>query len=84
VLLCNKCGLKYHKSQYCPYCRYIYGKETEKSPQVWLTCSSCGRWAHVGCEIEHGGNSTAALGGYSCPDCKQRHSEKFSSRYNRL
>jgi len=54
VLLCNACGLKYHKNQYCPYCRYVYGKEEEKMDAVWLTCQSCGRWVHIDCEKKCG------------------------------
>jgi hypothetical protein len=68
TMLCNKCGLKYHKSQFCPYCHFVYGKEMEKDPKIWLTCNSCGRWVHIECEFQRGGDSS--IGVYKCPDCR--------------
>jgi len=55
VLLCNACGLKYHKNQYCPYCKFIYGKEQDKIvSKDWISCQSCARWVHTTCEKRHG------------------------------
>jgi hypothetical protein len=71
IMLCNKCGIKYHKSQFCPYCKYIYGKETDKDQSIWLTCNDCGRWVHSQCELEN--NSAVPTGyHYRCPDCRNR------------
>jgi len=67
VLLCNACGLKYHKNQFCPYCKYVYGKE-QKISNVWLTCEHCARWVHVECETKYGGNQNRMP--YACPDCR--------------
>jgi len=52
--LCNKCGIKYNKNQFCLYCKYIYGKEQDKASNVWLTCNGCGRWSHIQCELSQG------------------------------
>ena len=70
VLLCNACGLRYHKNQFCPYCRYVYGKETDKSSDKWLTCDTCGRWVHLECEKQYGQPENLKQLNYSCPDCK--------------
>lgn len=51
VLLCNACGLKYSKNQYCFYCKAIYGKNTDKSN--WLSCKNCGRYVHSFCVISN-------------------------------
>eukprot|EP01118_Nematostelium_gracile_P003612 TRINITY_DN14177_c0_g1_i1.p1 TRINITY_DN14177_c0_g1~~TRINITY_DN14177_c0_g1_i1.p1 ORF type:complete len:179 (+),score=21.53 TRINITY_DN14177_c0_g1_i1:50-538(+) len=73
VLLCNACGLKYHKNQYCPYCKYVYGKEHDRIEDGWLTCQTCGRWVHEKCENEHNPNNSNrqdSARGYCCPGCK--------------
>jgi hypothetical protein len=57
IELCNACGLKFAKGQYCPYCKFIYGKEHTKSPQDWLSCVQCGRLTHLECELKFGGSS---------------------------
>jgi len=67
VLLCNACGLKYHKNQFCPYCKFVYGKESKVS-SVWLICDTCARWVHGECEKRFGGHSHDVH--YSCPDCR--------------
>ncbi|PRP73162.1 hypothetical protein PROFUN_03476 [Planoprotostelium fungivorum] len=76
VHLCNACGIKYHKSQHCPYCHYIYGKEQEKlsdeEKEAWLTCKSCGRWCHVECERECGSSTMAEKrDSYQCTSCRR-------------
>jgi len=86
VLLCNACGLKYHKNQYCPYCRYVYGKEEEKANGHWLTCQSCGRWVHMECEIRFESfmknmnfkrEEILPLheSSYTCPNCRKENSK---------
>jgi len=72
VLLCNACGLKYHKNQFCPYCFYVYGKEQHKTPNHWLTCQMCGRWVHGECEEALGGGSYDRNQLYACPECRKR------------
>jgi hypothetical protein len=76
IFLCNKCGLKYHKNQFCPHCKYIYGKETDKDPSLWLTCNTCGRWVHSKCEqqylVEHPEENVHTGYQYHCPDCRHR------------
>jgi len=67
VLLCNACGLKFHKNQFCPYCKYVYGKE-QKISNIWLTCEYCARWVHVDCETQYGGCHNNQP--YACPDCR--------------
>eukprot|EP01114_Cavostelium_apophysatum_P004108 TRINITY_DN1426_c0_g1_i1.p1 TRINITY_DN1426_c0_g1~~TRINITY_DN1426_c0_g1_i1.p1 ORF type:complete len:229 (+),score=23.64 TRINITY_DN1426_c0_g1_i1:332-1018(+) len=69
VLLCNACGLKFHKGQFCAYCHEVYGKEAKLS-DGWLDCSSCGRWTHETCEENHGPNSANVGPRYQCPDCR--------------
>ncbi|PRP73172.1 hypothetical protein PROFUN_03486 [Planoprotostelium fungivorum] len=58
VLLCNACGLKYHKNQYCYHCHFIYGKEQEKliglEQDDWVSCKTRS-WSE----------------GYTCPSCIQ-------------
>jgi len=67
VLLCNACGLKFHKNQFCPYCKFVYSKE-QKISSAWLTCEYCGRWVHGECEAEHGGCQNSQP--FACPDCR--------------
>eukprot|EP01117_Protostelium_nocturnum_P007154 TRINITY_DN256_c0_g1_i1.p1 TRINITY_DN256_c0_g1~~TRINITY_DN256_c0_g1_i1.p1 ORF type:complete len:221 (+),score=61.60 TRINITY_DN256_c0_g1_i1:466-1128(+) len=76
VLLCNACGLKYHKNQFCSFCHFIYGKEQEKligtdHYDEWLSCRSCSRWCHTKCENEHGiPDSNLKPEQYSCLGCR--------------
>jgi len=67
VLLCNACGLKFHKGQFCPYCKYVYGKE-QRIEEIWLACDTCGRWVHRSCEAEHGGHQHDE--NFNCIDCR--------------
>eukprot|EP01117_Protostelium_nocturnum_P018464 TRINITY_DN7729_c0_g1_i1.p1 TRINITY_DN7729_c0_g1~~TRINITY_DN7729_c0_g1_i1.p1 ORF type:complete len:252 (-),score=50.22 TRINITY_DN7729_c0_g1_i1:131-793(-) len=76
VLLCNACGLKFHKNQFCPYCHYVYGKEQEKLLEIeqtdWLTCKMCGRWVHSECERENGKMELVEdPDDYHCPGCRK-------------
>ncbi|PRP87497.1 hypothetical protein PROFUN_00708 [Planoprotostelium fungivorum] len=73
VLLCNACGLKYHKNQYCPFCHYIYGKEDEKQTQKedWLVCRSCGRRCHKECELKMGDPHMIDHPTFQCLGCRK-------------
>jgi len=80
VLLCNACGLKYHKNQFCPYCKYVYGKEHDKTEDGWLTCQTCGRWVHIECERKHNsGLDEVAI--YHCPGCRSGGDRAFGHSY---
>lgn len=81
VLLCNACGLKYHKNQFCPYCRYVYGKEQDRVRDGWLTCGHCGRWVHGECEQLFGDNKNGISTHYTCPGCRNIN---VSQTYNTL
>eukprot|EP01115_Flamella_aegyptia_P001448 TRINITY_DN123_c0_g1_i1.p1 TRINITY_DN123_c0_g1~~TRINITY_DN123_c0_g1_i1.p1 ORF type:complete len:179 (+),score=45.73 TRINITY_DN123_c0_g1_i1:325-861(+) len=52
VLLCNACGIKYAKNQFCSHCNFIYSKEhgNHHDSDIWLTCATCYRWTHIDCE----------------------------------
>lgn len=79
VHLCNACGIKFHKSQHCPYCHFVYGKEQEKMSEeerkFWLTCKSCGRWCHLECEVKCGDYDLSNKENYQCTGC--RHSDEY-------
>ena len=72
VVLCNACGLKYNKNQFCPYCMYVYYKEVDKkSKNTWLTCEQCHRWVHIECERKCGDLSNfQPFQSYYCPSCR--------------
>lgn len=78
VLLCNACGLKYHKNQYCPYCRYIYGKEQDRTSNIWATCQCCGRWVHSECERKFS-NVDVNAPNYNCPNCRRESPESVTA-----
>jgi hypothetical protein len=67
VSLCNACGIRYSKNQFCPHCYYIYNKLEEpynaderrpdllapnRSIPTWIRCEQCFRWVHFKCEAE--------------------------------
>jgi GATA zinc finger len=71
VLLCNACGIKYHKNQYCSYCREIYGKDVREGAE-WIGCNTCGKLVHRKCEEYwmHGSQTKTYQGAaYCCPNC---------------
>jgi len=71
VFLCNACGIKYQKNQFCPYCKFIYGKQY-KTSNVWQVCSTCGRCVHVECENNYGNGQLLDPGvSYLCPECRK-------------
>lgn len=50
--LCNPCGLRYQKSQYCCYCNYVYTRQELNSERgLWSVCQICGRASHVACML---------------------------------
>lgn len=53
--LCNACGLKFQKNQYCDYCFAIYGGK-DFDPSIWVRCEKCGRASHVKCIPEEYNN----------------------------
>lgn len=80
VLLCNACGIKYHKNQFCTYCREIYGKDVREGTE-WVGCQSCEKLMHRKCEDywQHGLNYQAPSADgaqhastYTCPSCVLR------------
>lgn len=68
--LCNACGLKYAKNQYCPYCMFVYklNVDVHSHRAEWVACSTCPRWVHAQCEKRYGRERPADLP-YSCPEC---------------
>jgi len=78
VVLCNACGLKYNKNQFCPHCRYVYYKEEDKKSKDWLVCEGCGRWAHMECEQKYGNPITPGQA-YYCPGCLQMEREAMDT-----
>ncbi|PRP77442.1 centrosomal protein [Planoprotostelium fungivorum] len=75
VPLCNACGLRYYKKQFCRHCQYIYSKtEQSKSFGSWLTCTDCSRLVHLTCENEKGSDTSSislSTWSYKCQDCTQ-------------
>jgi hypothetical protein len=75
VLLCNACGLKFHKGQFCPYCKFVYGKEHSsqhhQDSSQWLCCSNCGRKTHTACEKRHTGRTPSQFEFYTCVECQR-------------
>lgn len=75
VLLCNACGLKYHKGQFCPHCKFVYGKEHDRHVRnSWLRCVQCSRWTHGKCEEKACGVSMHQLNHeyFQCVDCRNQ------------
>jgi hypothetical protein len=72
VWLCNKCGIKYAKSQYCPHCKEIYSKDRNLyEPLKWYSCQHCGRWVHRNCENMISNNANLKnYNIYKCPNCR--------------
>jgi hypothetical protein len=78
-LLCNACGIRYNKQQFCPLCGYIYAKDKEAKntrEDYYLACQACDRWTHLDCAKQIGEISPDADGSncdwYYCPDCKAK------------
>jgi hypothetical protein len=49
--LCNACGIKYQKSQYCGICRKVYNalQVRYEHRHLWTCCNSCGGAIHISC-----------------------------------
>lgn len=66
--LCNACGLRYKKGQFCPFCEKTY-KEIELHPEVWEECEECHETcAHIKC-IE---KNDIQRGNYTCKRCREK------------
>lgn len=63
VTLCNPCGLRYSKKQFCPHCNYIY-KKHEINVKYWTTCIICDQSTHINC-LPSKPNDLQ----YICPNC---------------
>jgi hypothetical protein len=46
--LCNACGLRYVKGQYCPVCHITY-TQAEINTNQWNNCLICHKWTHNYC-----------------------------------
>ncbi|PRP79492.1 hypothetical protein PROFUN_12860 [Planoprotostelium fungivorum] len=89
VALCNACGIKFSKQQYCGYCHYIYGKEQEKLHRIeqdeWLSCTTCNRWTHSECEATCGSKELARDPlTYRCLDCRQEETNKDKCMFKHI
>jgi len=70
VHLCNACGLKFCKMQYCPYCKYVYSMhDLAKEKFIWTTCLYCSRYAHNTCICLSGQTKNKNNNSYICPKC---------------
>lgn len=70
--LCNACGLKYSKSQFCIYCNIIYSAMDKYDMNVWISCNLCGRSSHIKCMKIHNNISEITdmdRETYLCPGC---------------
>jgi len=54
-LLCNACGLKSAKGQFCSYCLRVYYLSSEEE---YVTCDRCGKHDHASCAEFVGRNHT--------------------------
>ena len=89
VLLCNACGLKYHKNQFCSYCKFVYGKEIDKTSPKFITCTECEKCVHVECEKRYGNwsiwakqyhmSESAIRAEYICAECSPAKCDKSSA-----
>lgn len=62
--LCNSCGLKFSKGQYCDYCFKIYGLSAiDKS--LYYTCTDCGKMDHIDCVGDY------TIESYKCVRCQR-------------
>lgn len=51
IKLCNACGLRYCKGQYCFHCGALYGIKELKMDH-WKICTKCGRATHIECMLQ--------------------------------
>lgn len=61
IVLCNACGIKFSKNQYCFVCKYIYNhRDVVRNPD-WIYCNICDRYTHIDC-----------LDDNKCPICSSK------------
>ncbi len=81
VLLCNACGMKYSKGQFCQICHtLVYGRQVAESTPL-ARCEECLQYSHAECEAQESGvepapisstrGRTATSPGYKCVYCRQ-------------
>ena len=63
VPLCNACGIKYNKSQYCKICHFIYDKKFSNG-ELFNICNLCKVWIHKKCDPKYYQDN------YHCPQCR--------------
>lgn len=72
VRLCNACGLRFQKGNYCFHCHEIfkdmYEVANDKNP--WIRCEKCDVWAHKKCAAEVEG-STSGGDCFVCSNCQE-------------
>lgn len=62
VIACNACSLRFEKTLYCFYCKYIY-KLKEIDSRRWWQCSICRNRVHKKCKRLYGSIA------FRCPFC---------------
>lgn len=73
--LCNKCGLKYRKGNFCQCCLYIYyvsETKNDSSDDTWVKCLYCPRKSHKVCLEKQSENNVL----YICNNCKLKYHNK--------
>jgi hypothetical protein len=88
VSLCNACGLKYSKKQYCAGCKFIYGNNCQHRQEMldgkWFRCSGCNHYSHTKCLVEEKTTECPVqnvidINHYKCPNCEQRSNITFKN-----
>lgn len=65
--LCNACGLRYYKGQYCPLCYVVYYQKDTNNIS-WKNCIKCNNWTHRYC-IKQSTASNYIKDDYICKKC---------------
>jgi len=74
--LCNACGLKYNKGQYCPICMYVYNiYDVRLRSNDCVKCINCYKYAHASCVQQ------SNLLSYLCPACTETDTEEDDDVY---
>lgn len=71
VNLCNACGLKYGKNQFCSYCYKIYDFVKNINTQEIYSCSRCGKMDHQKCVGHLDKTNTLNGVNYVCKRCRK-------------
>lgn len=76
VTLCNACGLKYYKKQFCKHCKIIYN-EKYLNLDEWIKCFKCELNIHLNCEgiIQ----INPYFNQYICIDCNEKNKQIYFS-----